>query len=62
MASFEEVLINTYRMYPVLYDMSLKDYKNEKMKQNVWEKIAEELGVLGHCVQGKKYNLNLFSY
>ena len=52
MASFEEALINTYRLYPVLYDMSLKDYKNEKMKSNVWEKIAEEMGVMGYCVRG----------
>ena len=40
-----------YRMYPVLYDMTLKNYKNEKMKLNVWEKIAEELQhVTGSCV------------
>ena len=32
MASFEEALINMYRMYPVLYDMTLKDYKNKKME------------------------------
>ena len=52
MVSFEEALINTYRMYTVLYDMTLKDYKNEKMKLNVWEKIAEELQhVTGSCVQ-----------
>ena len=42
MASFEEALINMYRMYPVLYDMTLKDDKNEKMKLNVCEKIAEQ--------------------
>ena len=53
MASFEEASINMYRMYPVLYDMTLKDYKNEKMKLNVWEKNAEELQhVTGCCVQG----------
>ena len=52
MASFEEALINMYRIYPVPYDMTLKDYKNEKMKLNVWEKIAEELQhVKGSCVQ-----------
>ena len=38
-------------MYRMLYDMTLKDYKNEKMKLNVWEKIAEELQhVTGSCV------------
>ena len=50
-ASFEEALINMYRMYPVLYDMTLKDYKNEKMKLNFWEKIAQELQhVTGCCI------------
>ena len=41
MTSFEEALINNFRTYPVLYDMSSRDYKNEKLKANVWEKIAE---------------------
>ena len=39
-------------MYPVLYDMSLKDYKDEKMKSNIWEKIAEEMRVIGFNVAG----------
>ena len=30
-------------MYTVLYDMTIKDYKNVRMHLNVWEKIAEEL-------------------
>ena len=52
MASFEEALINTFRMYPVLYGMPLKDYKNEKVKANVWDKIAREMRVSGHNVSG----------
>ena len=52
MASFEDALINMYRIYPVLYELTLIDYRNEKMKLNVWEKIAEELQhVTGSCVQ-----------
>ena len=39
-------------MYPVLYDMSLKDYKNEKVKANVWEKTAEEMRVNGYNDSG----------
>ena len=59
--AFEEALINTYRMYTVLYDMTLKDYKNEKMKLNVWEKIAEELQhVKGCCVQGMGVDEHLY--
>ena len=42
-----------YRMCPLLYEMRVKDYKKEKMKLNVWEKIAEEVQhVTGCCVQG----------
>ena len=36
MASFEEALSNSLRMYPVLYDMSLKDYINEKVNADVY--------------------------
>ena len=32
LASFEEALITMYRVCPVLYDMMLNDYKNEKME------------------------------
>ena len=50
-----------YRMYAVLYDMTLKDYKNEKMNENVWEKIAEELQhVTGCCVQGMGVDEHLY--
>ena len=38
-ASFEEALgVNGFRVYPVLYDMPLKDCKSEMVKANVWEK------------------------
>ena len=53
MASFEEALINSFRMFAVLYDMSLKDYKNEKVKGNAWEKITEEMRVIGFNVSGR---------
>ena len=52
MASFEEALINSFQTYPVLYYMSMKDYKNEKMKANIWEKIAEEMRMMGYNVSG----------
>ena len=32
--------------------MSLKDYKNEKMKANAWEKSTEEMRVSGYNVSG----------
>ena len=36
----------------LFYDMSLKDYRNEKVKANLWEKIAEEMRVSGYIVSG----------
>lgn len=52
MASLEEPLISSFWMYPVLYDMSLKDYKNWNVKANVWDKIAKEMRVSGYNVSG----------
>ena len=43
-ASFEEALIDGVRVYPVLYDMPLKDCKSEMVKANVWEKNCEVSG------------------
>ena len=43
-ASFEEALINGFRVYPILYDMPLKDCKSEIVKANVWEKNCEVSG------------------
>ena len=40
MASFVEVLMNSFRMYPVFYDKSLKDYKNEKVKGEKVKRMA----------------------
>ena len=53
MASLEEALINSFRAYPALYDMSLKDYKDEKLKANIWQKIAEEMRAIGFDFSGK---------
>lgn len=53
MASLEEALINSFRAYPALYDMSLKDYKDEKLKGNIWQKIAEEMRAIGFDFSGK---------
>ena len=46
-----------YRIYPVLYELTLIDYRNEKMKLNVWEKIAEELQHMLRVLVFKIYRL-----
>ena len=43
--SFDERLSDSVRKYPILYDKSLKDFKDKHKKNNAWSKVAKELGV-----------------
>ncbi|KAL1509997.1 hypothetical protein ABEB36_004657 [Hypothenemus hampei] len=43
MNNFEELLISYVEQSPHLYNKSLKDYKDEGMKQNTWTSIAIKL-------------------
>ena len=52
-ACFEEALIQSYRNFPILYDFTDKNYKNERLKLNAWNKIAEDLRALGFNKDGK---------
>jgi len=45
--SFEDQLINVVKNYKVLYDVTLKDLKNNIVKKNVWAKVSAEVGVNG---------------
>ena len=46
MASFEEALINMYRMCPVLYDMTLKDYKKRRWNWMFWRRLKMNCSML----------------
>ena len=39
----EEALAEAMRCYPVLYDKSMKEFKDQKMKENAWKKVAESV-------------------
>ena len=39
----EEALAEAVRCYPVLYDKSMKEFKDQKMKENAWKKVAESV-------------------
>ena len=41
--AFSEKLIELVKIYPILYDLSHKDYKNVRKKDKVWEQIGVEL-------------------
>ena len=40
----EENLAKAVQNYPCLYDQSSSKYKNNKIKENAWDKVDEELG------------------
>ena len=40
----EEALAEAVRCYPVLYDKSMKEFKDQNMKENAWKKVAESVG------------------
>ena len=39
----EEALAEAVRCYPVLYDKSMKEFKDKNMKENAWKKVAESV-------------------
>ncbi|KAL1516655.1 hypothetical protein ABEB36_000538 [Hypothenemus hampei] len=52
-----EKLIHAVKNYPILYDVSNEEYKNAKMKKQVWNQIGEELGDDGEKLKRKWKNL-----
>ncbi|XP_046839469.1 uncharacterized protein LOC124433726 [Xenia sp. Carnegie-2017] len=47
MAGYEEVLINSFRNFPVLFDLADRNYKNEPMRVNAWHQILDDLRAVG---------------
>ena len=39
----EEALAEAVRCYPVLYGKSLKEFKDQNMKENAWKKVAKSV-------------------
>ena len=39
-----EMLIEVVRSFPCLWNMSLREYKDERIKENMWCTVAEKLG------------------
>ena len=39
----DEILAEAVRRFPVLYNKSLKEFKNNQMKDNAWKKVAEQV-------------------
>ena len=39
----DEILAEAVRSFPVLYNKSLKEFKDNQMKDNAWKKVAEQV-------------------
>ena len=39
----EEALAKAVRCYPILYDKSMKEFKDQKRKENAWKKVADSV-------------------
>lgn len=48
----DEILIDKVKENPPLYAKKLKSYKDMKMKDNIWTKIAKEMGECGYNRSG----------
>ena len=44
-ASLDEKIAEAVRRFPVLYDKSCKDFKDNNMKKNEWEEVAKIAGL-----------------
>lgn len=44
-SNFEEMLASAVENLPILYDKSLKEFKDNNKKKNAWQKVAQQLGL-----------------
>ena len=45
MAALEEKLAEAVRQFPVLYDKSCKDFKDNNKKRLAWDDVAKQVGL-----------------
>lgn len=45
-----EKLIQSVHAYPVLYNVSLHDYRSAERRVKAWREVAASVGVSGQCV------------
>ena len=54
MTGDEESLINSFRNFPVLFDLGDINYKNELMRVNAWDQIIDDVRAVGLTRTGKE--------
>jgi len=47
---FDELLVNSVEKYPCLYDIKLREFKDNTLKANAWSETVEDLGTIGACL------------
>ena len=57
MAALEEELAEAVRQFPVLYDKSCRDFKDNSKKRLAWDDIAKQVGL-----QTDMYSSNEYSF
>lgn len=45
MREFDELLIQSIQKYPYIYNVTLKEFKNENIKADAWQAVALEVGM-----------------
>lgn len=46
-AEEDEILITLVSQYPLLYDLSVEDYRNTRKKDKTWSEIGVKLNISG---------------
>ena len=63
MAALEEKLAEAVRQFPVLYDKSCRDFKDNSQKRLAWEDVAKQVGLQTgmYCSSEYRFICLLFS-
>ena len=60
MAVQEEKLAEAVRQFPVLYDKSCKDFKDNSKKRLAWDDVAKEVGLQTGMYSSSEYSFICF--
>ena len=56
MAALEEKLAEAVRQFPVLYDKSCKDFKDNNKKRLAWDDVAKQVGLQTGMYSSSEYS------
>lgn len=58
MEASTDFFINLIQNQRIIYDKSLKEFKNTRKKDEAWQNIAAQSGMIGNSVEAKKKSIN----